>query len=362
MTGGGETETVAAVLERTRALTGELLRPRAAESDQALGPPAENLRALARVGVMGLTVPAEYGGADGSPGEVRRALEIVASGCGVTAFVLFQHLVGCRHLAGSANEGLKEVVLPPLATGERFCSLAFSHLRRPGPPAVRVEPVEGGWRFDGTAPWMTGWGYADECLLAGTLPDGDSVWVMTALAERPGLRASPPMRLCAANASATVALELDGLFVPMERHVKRLTPAQLAGDTAGAILFFTALSLGAAVGAVEVIRARADAAGSGALARAAASFEREIREARAETDACAERPDAPDFLARAVEVRAACIELGVRAAHAAVVASSGAANGLDHPAQRLFREAMLYTLTAQTRELQSAMLERLTRG
>jgi hypothetical protein len=49
----------------------------------------------------------------------------------------------------------------------------------------------------------------------------------------------------------------------------------------------------------------------------------------------------------------------VRAAHAAVVVGSGGANLLDSSAQRLFREAMLYTLTAQTWPLQQASLRRL---
>jgi len=62
-----------------------------------------------------------------------------------------------------------------------------------------------------------------------------------------------------------------------------------------------------------------------------------------------------------LQARSWCVELGVRAAHAAVIASGGAANSLDHPAQRLFREAMLYTLTGLTGELQAAVLGRLVR-
>ena len=49
--------------------------------------------------------------------------------------------------------------------------------------------------------------------------------------------------------------------------------------------------------------------------------------------------------------------LGVRAALAAVTARGGAANRRDHPAQRLYREAMLYALTQQTPELQRAILD-----
>ena len=65
------------------------------------------------------------------------------------------------------------------------------------------------------------------------------------------------------------------------------------------------------------------------------------------------------FDEEALDVRAWCIDLGVRAAHAAVIASGGRANLLADPAQRLLREAMLYTLTAQTPGLRAASLRRL---
>ena len=54
---------------------------------------------MAAAGLLGVTVPPENGGTGGSPELVRDCVAAVASGCGVTAFVYFQHVVGCRHLA-----------------------------------------------------------------------------------------------------------------------------------------------------------------------------------------------------------------------------------------------------------------------
>jgi alkylation response protein AidB-like acyl-CoA dehydrogenase len=347
-----------ALVERARAIAAEFLAPRAARADQAAGPPVEQVRRLAEAGLLGLTTPTEYGGLGAARNVVRDGLAAVAAGCGVTAFVSFQHLVGCRHIAGSGNGPLKEALLPALAAGGRFCSLAFSHLRRPGPPPVRVRVDADAWVFDGDAPWMTGWGLADDVLLAGVLPDGRSAWVVAPLVEGEALRASPPARLCAMNASATVSLECRGLRIGPERQVKTMTPDELAGDTAGANLFFTALSLGAARAAIDLLRAgRPDAA----IERAADALGRELASARAAVD----RRDDPATPAGSRDdvtaLRARCIDLGVRAAHAAVVAGGGAANALDHPAQRIFREAMVYTLIAQTRDLRAATLDRLIR-
>ena len=101
---------------------------------------------------------------------------------------------------------------------------------------------------------MTGWGLADDVLLAGVLPDGSSAWVLAPLVEGGTLRPSSPLRLCAMNASATVALECRGLRIGPERHVKSMTPTDLAADTAGANLFFTALSLGVARAALDLLK------------------------------------------------------------------------------------------------------------
>ena len=166
------------------------------------------------------------------------------------------------------------------------------------------------------------------------------------------------MRLCAMNASATVSLTCRDLRIGAERQVKAMTPAELAADTAGANLFFTALSLGVARGAIEFLRA-ADA--DAQLAGVATAMERELAAARAAVDRWDDPATPAGQRGDEAALRARCIDLGVRAAHAAVAAGGGAANGLDHPAQRLFREAMVYTLVAQTRDLRAATLSRLTR-
>ena len=348
-----------ALLERARDIAERDLAPRANQTDQSDEAPVENIRRLAEAGLLGLTTPVAYGG-HGAPAAVVRAfLETIASACGVTVFVVYQHLVACRQIAGGENDGLKARLLPELARGERFCTLAFSHLRRPGPPVLRVEQAGDSYLFDGTAPWSTGWGLAQEVLLAGTLPDGRSVWVVAPVEK---LEASAPLRLCGMNASATVSLTCRGVRIGPERYVQTLTGEQLAADSSAAILFFSALSLGAAVGAIEQVRASAAARRSPVLAAAASALEQETTAARRAVDAAAATTGAAPDPEAARRARAWCIDLGVRAAHAAVTANSGSANLLENAAQRLFREAMVLTVIAQTGDLQAALLERLVRS
>ncbi|MFM6204655.1 acyl-CoA dehydrogenase family protein, partial [Planktothrix sp.] len=59
------------------------------------------------------------------------------------------------------------------------------------------------------------------------------------------------------------------------------------------------------------------------------------------------------------QLRAWAIELALRCAHAAVTVSSGAANLSSHSAQRIYREALVFTVSGQTTELMAATLERI---
>ncbi|AUX39081.1 isovaleryl-CoA dehydrogenase [Sorangium cellulosum] len=349
-----------ALLERARRIAADVLAPAANATDQAEVIPRENLLALKGAGLLGLATPTRYGG-HGAPGRVAREYtEILAGACGVTAFVQMQHTTGaCPLIARGENEALKERVLPRLASGERFCTVGFSHVRRPGPPMVRAELDGDQVLLDGTVPWLTGHGLADDAVLAGTLPDGRVIFVLSSLREVEAIQPSPPLRLCAMNASATVSLRLRGLRVGREQVIATLTREQQTARDAAGMLAPAALSLGVAGAAAALLAQAADRRGSAALASAARGFAGEIDDARAEVNAWADQPEAAEYGEHAVRARAWCIELGVRTAHAAVAASGGSANLLEHTAQRLFREAMLYSLTAQTRDLQAATVQRL---
>jgi alkylation response protein AidB-like acyl-CoA dehydrogenase len=71
------------------------------------------------------------------------------------------------------------------------------------------------------------------------------------------------------------------------------------------------------------------------------------------------RPEDPAFTDSALAVRAHCVDLGVRAAFSAIVATGGSALKRDRDAQRIYREAMLYAVAPQTSALRKATLTRL---
>lgn len=352
------TDTERTLLGRAQEIADTLLEPNAQAVDRSGQPPSENLHALAEAGLVGVTTPPEWGGSGCSGAFLREYTEILTAACGTTWFVLTQHLGACSQIAGSENPVLRERYLRDMAAGRHWVGVGFGHLRRPDPP-LRAVKVTGGWRLNGVAPWVTGWPILAGVIFGAALPDDRHVYVYHPAEESECLRSSPPLALCAMNASATTEVALTDLFVPEEHFVRYSSREEMRrGDNSG-IAGAVTPPLGCARGAVKVLRRAAEKRPDvAALTHAVETLSKEIDACRAEARRWAEGPkDTPEYKPNALRARAGAITLAARAAHAAVAASSGAANSLDHPAQRLYREAMFYTLAAQTTDIMTATVE-----
>ncbi|MEZ4297055.1 MAG: acyl-CoA dehydrogenase family protein [Polyangiaceae bacterium] len=346
-----------AILERARTVAAAVLHPRAAATDASDRVPHENLTALAEAGLLALAVPEAHGGAGVPPRVLRRFHGLLAEACGTTAFVAIQHASASSLIARSPSEPLKARLLPRMARGERMGTPAFSHLRRSGPPAVRA--VEDGDHlvFDGVAPWVTGWGAVQVIALGATLPDQRQVFAALLLDETPGVKAWPPMRLATMTASSTVSITFSNARIPRDRLLFIRTPDEARAADAAGTLNQAPCSLGAAAAAAKLIDTRAE--DDPALAPVARALHAEIDTCWSDLETWADRPTDPTFHESALAVRAHCIELGVRAALAAIVATGGSALKSDRHAQRIYREAVLYSVAPQTTALRRATLARL---
>jgi alkylation response protein AidB-like acyl-CoA dehydrogenase len=176
------------------------------------------------------------------------------------------------------------------------------------------------------------------------------------------MSASPPMSLCAMTASATVEFGFRGWFVPQAHWLQDSDRETMRRNDRNNVLGATAMPLGCARAGVRVLAETAERRNIGAVRRAAGAFSRELEEVKGAVVSGLVQTAEPGFFEKALEIRAWCIDLAMRAAHAAVTASSGAANTRTHPAQRLLREAMFYTIQAQTHEVMDATLARLERN
>ena len=349
-----------------RVVADDVLFPAAQVTDVARLVPRANLEALRDAGLHGLQGPADVpGGLGADPVTARPILEAITGGCGATAFVYAQHHGAVRRVV-SGDGPARTIWLPRLCDGSTLAGIGFAYLRRPGPPAITATSDGDGWRLDGEAPWITGWGLAEVFVLMARADDDRVVTVAVDHPyERDDLSPGPPQRLAAMGATGTVALTLRGL---------RAAPEDLVGvqsdegwrrrDVAGSAMP-SAAPLGIADRAIRLLEERAPevAAALGARLedRRHAADERSVEIATSLAAADGE----PRGLARAIAAGSAerdrGLDLARRATDALVSASGGGAMSLDHPAQRLSREATFYLIQAQTGDLRAATLARAIR-
>ncbi len=115
---------------------------------------------------MGLTVPAEWGGAGGGLSDLAEACEAVGSVCASTGMTFLMHAVAAATIAGGGGERAGEL-LRRMAAGA-LGTLAFSE-RGTGAhfysPELRAEAVDGGWRISGRKSFVTSGGHAEIYLI-----------------------------------------------------------------------------------------------------------------------------------------------------------------------------------------------------
>jgi alkylation response protein AidB-like acyl-CoA dehydrogenase len=89
--------------------------------------PYENMEKLAEVGILGMTVPVEYGGMGANVLDTVLVLEEISKGCYVTAMAVLGEVgVQCRIIATYAPEELKQKWLPAIAEGKFILAICMT--------------------------------------------------------------------------------------------------------------------------------------------------------------------------------------------------------------------------------------------
>jgi alkylation response protein AidB-like acyl-CoA dehydrogenase len=117
---------IQAILAENEKQSREKLRASADLIDQSRRFPRENIQALGKAGVLGLLIPAQYGGADAGLAEMSQILEEQAESCASTAMVTLMHFCATAVIAAKGSDALKREILPACAHGEHVTTLAFS--------------------------------------------------------------------------------------------------------------------------------------------------------------------------------------------------------------------------------------------
>lgn len=334
--------------------------PRAQELDQSPDALADVMRKFAAAGLMSLRRPKEFGGPEISEADFRDFQQEAARASGVFAFLQTQHQSGVAMIARGASPEVAARVLRGTDTGLTTIGIGFSQLRRPGPPIMRATPADGGVILDGHVPWVTGFGYYQQFLIGAQLPDGQSVFALMPLASGHHgggmVTVSPTMKLAAMQSANTVTVDLTNVFVPSEDVLFTKPAGWIAQNDMINVALQGHFAIGCAQSALDVLEDTFQRRNQPFLCDALAQLTREWEQARADLEYHSTAETTTD--AR-LQARAHAIEVMLRAAQIAVVANSGASNYLTHPAQRIYREALVFAVSAQTTAIMEATIQRL---
>jgi alkylation response protein AidB-like acyl-CoA dehydrogenase len=333
------TEVSADAVAAAHRLADEVLFPDAMRVDGMDAVPAVQLDALAAEGLYGAPAPPAAGGLGLDLATTCAVTEELASGCLATTFVWVQHRGLVMTLAAASTPvSLRDQWLGPACQGKVRGGIALGGLI-PGPPLLRALATEGGWRLDGQAPWVTGWGLIDLLLVMARGPGDTIVNLIMDAAAQPGLTVSR-QRLAAVNASVTVQLGFDGATLPAGRYVSQEPFDPVASLRPEGLRINGSLALGVAGRCCRLL-------GPGPLDD--------------EVAACRTRLD--DALGADVEAmaqaRAAASGLAVRAAAALTVSDGSKSIMTGQHAQRLAREALFLLVFGSRPAIKSALLRQL---
>ena len=135
------------------------IRPRAAQLDREQKFPYDIVAEMANLGLMGLTLPEEYGGSGGDFVAYSLALEEISRADTSVGVTMEAHVsLGCVPIAVYGTQEQKERFLAPCAAGERLWAFGLTEEEAgtdAGGTRTTAELEDGEWVINGSKKWIT---------------------------------------------------------------------------------------------------------------------------------------------------------------------------------------------------------------
>jgi alkylation response protein AidB-like acyl-CoA dehydrogenase len=238
------------------------IEPHAAAWDREHRFPREVFAKLAELGLMGVCIPAEYGGADAGFLSYILVLEELSradAGVGVTVAVHTSAVTLPLLAWGSDEQRLR--FIPPLAAGEYLGAFALTEAEAgsdAGALRTRAEPDGDGWRITGAKQWITNGRYSDTFLLfARTDPETPGAGGVSAFVlDAEHVRITRDEEKLGLNSSVTSDLVIEGAYAGRDRLLHEENKGfQVAMQTLdGGRIGIAAQAVGIAQAAYDVAR------------------------------------------------------------------------------------------------------------
>lgn len=198
-----------------RAFADRHIVPYADEYHRAQRTPPEAVKQLAAEGLLGLSVPEEYGGGGCDAVTLGLLAGELGRACSSLRSLLTVHTMVAHAIVRWGSRSLKEYWLPRLARGESIGALAVSEPdigSDAGGVTTRLTRDGDAWVLDGHKKWTTYGETADVYLVVGRSEEGPTALLVERGTE--GLRTELIEDLIGIRASMTANVYFDGCRVP----------------------------------------------------------------------------------------------------------------------------------------------------
>ena len=356
------------------------VKPKAQHVDEAAEFNWEAVRKMGPIGLLGLNVLEEYGGAGVDTISAAIAIEETAWGCGSTALAIAAHnSLGCAPVSMYGSEALRRQFLPRVVAGGEDTKLAALALTEPGAGSdlkggvrTRAQLAGDEWVINGSKMWCTNASLAEFIVtLVRTNPAGGSrsLSLIVVPTDAAGLHIGPPEKKMGLKGSPTHALTYENVRVPAENLLGEegqglhQTLSVLDGGRVG----IGALAVGLAQAALEeAVR----------YAKERQTFGRPISEHQAIrwmlADAATEiqtarlmvyyaawlKGQGRPYTKQAAMAKLFATEMAERVCRNAIQVHGGYGYSREYPVERIYRDARLMTIGEGTSEVQRMVVSR----
>ena len=351
--------------------------PKAMERDKTKEFPADNLKKLGELGLMGMMVPPEYGGSGADTVSYVLALAEVAYACASTAVVMSVHnSIVCESILRFGSGAQKKKYLQPLAIGEILGAFALTEPNAGSDPSSQTTKAvfEGdSYVLNGTKRFTTTAKNAGLVIVtAKTDETARHKGISAFLIERntPGLTVGPLEDKMGLRASDTADLIFEDCRIPAENR--------LGNEGDGFLIAMTGLDggrIGIAAQSLGVAQAAFDAAVQYAREREQfgrtiskfqglrwmiADMATEIEAARLMMLSAAEMKDnGENYTLQASMAKLFASEMVNRVTAKAIQIHGGYGFTKEYPVERFYRDARVFTIYEGTSEIQRVVISNL---
>ena len=338
--------------------------------------PVETMKKMGELGLLGIFVPEEYGGAGFGYFEYATALMELGKVCGGIGLSVAAHNSLCTgHILYHGNEEQKKKYLPKLASGEWIGAWGLTEANT-GSDAMRMKTtaVQDGddWIINGTKNWITHGLSGDVAVVlirTGDLLDSNGITAFIIEKGTPGFSAVKIKDKLGVRASETAELIFDNVRVPKENVIGNVGEGfkQAMKVLDGGRISIASLSCGVARGAYEAsVQYAKEREQFGkpigkfqAIAFKLADMATEIEAAELLTFQAAYLKNSKKPVTKAgAYAKYYASEVSVKCGNEAVQIMGGYGYTKEYPAEKFLRDSKLMTIGEGTSEIQKIVISR----